>query len=410
MRGTETSVPSMGNKHPADLPSIEEVLDRENMFSALERVQKNKGAPGIDDMTVETLPRYLVSHWPRIKAELISGSYKPAPVRRVEIPKPDGGVRLLGIPTVLDRLIQQALMQVLQKHWDSSFSPHSHGFRPGRGTHGAIKEAKEYIQSGHTVVVDIDLEKFFDRVNHDVLMGLVMKRLEDKHIITLIRSYLNAGVLLGELVSPTEEGVPQGGPLSPLLSNLMLNELDAELMRRNLHFVRYADDCNIYVRSMRAGQRVRASVTRFLAKKLKLTVNEEKSAVDRPSRRTFLGFSFVSDGRIRIAPKSIKRLKSGYGKQPSTPKGEVSKKPSNRSQCTFARGTDTSVLMRRNRREKNSMNGYDVVSAALRGSNGRRLRGGMTCCENLAVPTLWQKRPPVVAVAMAIGACPTTPA
>jgi RNA-directed DNA polymerase len=313
----------MRNEHPAALPSIDEVLERDNLFQALERVQKNNGAPGIDGMTADDLPRYLVRHWPRIKTQLQAGTYRPAPVRRVEIPKPNGGTRQLGIPTVLDRLIQQALMQVLQRYWDSSFSPHSHGFRPGKGTHGAIREAQQYIKDGYTLVVDIDLEKFFDRVNHDILTGLVMKRVEDKRIVRLIRSYLNAGVLLGGLASPTEAGVPQGGPLSPLLSNLILNELDQELERRNLRFVRYADDCNIYVRSRRAGQRVKDSVTRFLKRKLKLTVNEEKSAVDKPSRRAFLGFSFTTDKRIRIAPKSVTRLKERLRKATRCTKGSM---------------------------------------------------------------------------------------
>lgn len=308
VRGTETTVPPMSRERLAALPTIEQVVERKNMFAALKRVQQNKGAPGIDGMTVEELPDFLKREWPRIKGELLSGAYRPLPVRRVEIPKPDGGVRLLGIPAVIDRLIQQATMQVLQADWDSTFSPHSHGFRPGKGAHGAVKEAQQYIKAGYRVVVDIDLEKFFDRVNHDILMGLVRKRVEDRCIVTLVRNYLNAGVMVGGLVSRTKEGVPQGGPLSPLLSNLMLNELDRELERRGLHFVRYADDCNIYVRSRRAGERVKASITRYLATKLKLRVNEAKSAVAYPYQRTFLGFSFFRE-KVRLAPKSVTRLK-----------------------------------------------------------------------------------------------------
>jgi len=252
----------------------------------------------------------LVTKWPAIKVQLMNGTYRPMPVSRVEIPKPDGGKRLLGIPSVIDRLIQQATMQVLQASWDSTFSEHCHGFRPKRSAHDAVKEAQRYIKDGHTVVVDIDLEKFFDRVSHDILMGLVRKRVEDRAIVKLIRSYLSTGVLINGLVSPTEDGVPQGGPLSPLLSNLMLDQLDQELTRRGHAFVRYADDCNIYVRSHRAGQRVMANTTTFLAQKLKLRVNATKSAIDKPERRTFLGFSFTSGGKkIRIAPKSLTRFK-----------------------------------------------------------------------------------------------------
>lgn len=309
VRGTETTMPPMNRERLGASPTIEQVVERKNMLTALKRVQQNKGASGIDGMTVEQLPDFLKSEWPRIRAELLLGAYRPLPVRRVEIPKPDGGIRLLGIPAVVDRLIQQATMQVLQADWDDTFSPHSHGFRPGRGAHGAVREAQQYIKSGYRVVVDIDLEKFFDRVNHDILMGLVRSRVKDRCIVKLIRSYLNAGIMLGGLVSRTEEGVPQGGPLSPLLSNLVLNEFDRELTRRGLHFVRYADDCNIYVRSHRAGERVMTSVTRYLATTLKLRVNEAKSAVGNPFLRTFLGFSFYND-KIRIAPKSIKRLEN----------------------------------------------------------------------------------------------------
>ena len=293
-------------------PSMEAIVERENLKKALARVQRNKGAPGIDGMSVEDLAPYLKEHWPTIRAQLLDGSYKPQPVRRVEIPKATGGTRPLGIPTVLDRFIQQAVMQVLQAEWDRTFSEHSFGFRPKRSAHQAVARAQEYVAWGHTVVVDIDLEKFFDRVNHDILMGLVAKRVTDKRLLKLIRGFLTAGVLEGGLVSPTEEGTPQGGPLSPLLSNLMLDVLDKELEKRGRRFVRYADDCNIYVRSQRAGERVMESIEQFLAKRLKLKVNKAKSAVAKPSVRKFLGFSFTGgrQPRRRIAPQAIARLKA----------------------------------------------------------------------------------------------------
>jgi RNA-directed DNA polymerase len=291
---------------------MEAVVERENLKKALAQVKRNKGAAGIDGMTVEDLPAHLKEHWPTIKAQLLAGTYKPQPVRRVEIPKASGGTRPLGIPTVLDRLIQQAAMQVLQADWDPTFSAASFGFRPKRSAHQAVERAQAYIASGHAVVVDIDLEKFFDRVNHDILMGLVAKRVADKRLLKLIRGFLTAGVMEGGLVSPTEEGTPQGGPLSPLLSNLMLDVLDKELEKRGHRFVRYADDCNIYVRSQRAGERMMAGIERFLAKRLKLRVNKAKSAVARPSVRKFLGFSFTGrkGPRRRIAPQAIARFKA----------------------------------------------------------------------------------------------------
>src|SRR5712671_4493455 len=293
-------------------PSMEAVVERENLKKALAQVKRNKGAAGIDGMSVDELPAYLKEHWLTIRAQLLDGTYKPQPVRRVEIPKASGGVRLLGIPTVLDRLIQQAVMQVLQADWDGTFSETSFGFRPKRSAHQAVARAQAYIASGYAVVVDIDLEKFFDRVNHDILMGLVAKRVADKRILKLIRGFLTAGAMEGGLVSPTEEGTLQGGPLSPLLSNLMLDVLDKELEKRGHRFVRYADDCNIYVRSQRAGERVMAGIEKFLEKRLRLKVNKAKSTVARPSVRKFLGFGFTGgrEPRRRIAPQAIDRFKA----------------------------------------------------------------------------------------------------
>jgi RNA-directed DNA polymerase len=293
-------------------PSMEAVVERSNLLKALEQVQRNKGAPGIDGMTIAKLTPYLKEHWPAIRAQLLEGSYKPQPVRRVEIPKASGGKRALGIPTVLDRFIQQAVMQVLQAAWDPIFSEASFGFRPGRSAHQAVARAQELIASGYGIVVDLDLEKFFDRVNHDILMGLVAKRVTDKRILKLIRGFLTAGVLIDGLVGPTEEGTPQGGPLSPLLSNLMLDVLDKELEKRGHRFVRYADDCNIYVRSQRAGERVMAGIEQFLAERLKLKVNKAKSAVAPPRARKFLGFSFTIGKEIkrRLAPQTLARFKA----------------------------------------------------------------------------------------------------
>ena len=290
---------------------MEEVCERRNCEQALARVKSNKGSAGIDGMTVEQLPDYLKQHWPTIKNQLLRGTYKPEPVKRVEIPKPDGGVRQLGIPTVLDRFIQQAVMQVLQRRWDQTFSAQSYGFRPGRSAHQAVTKAQQYIAEGYSWVVDLDLEKFFDRVNHDKLMAKLAQRISDKRMLKLIRAFLGAGVMEGGLVSPVDEGTPQGGPLSPLLSNIVLDELDQELERRGHRFVRYADDCNIYVRSQRAGERVMKSVSEFITKKLKLKVNEQKSAVSRPSKRKFLSFSFIGSRIVkrRIAAKAIARFK-----------------------------------------------------------------------------------------------------
>src|SRR5580704_9164586 len=313
----EEATESLSARHAPENPAstnqlMEEVCERENLKRALQRVKANKGSPGIDGMTVEELSGYLQQHWPAIREQLLSGAYAPQPVRRVEIAKPDGGgMRKLGIPTTLDRFVQQAVLQVLQRQWDPTFSGHSYGFRPGRSAHQAVAQAQKNIAEGYSWVVDLDLEKFFDRVNHDKLMGQIAKRVEDKRLRKLIRAFLNAGVMEGGLVSPTVEGTPQGGPLSPLLSNLVLDELDRELEARGHRFVRYADDCNIYVRSERAGQRVMESVKRFITSKLKLQVNESKSAVAKPQERKFLGFSFTSGKELKrkIAPKAIDRFK-----------------------------------------------------------------------------------------------------
>jgi RNA-directed DNA polymerase len=291
---------------------MEEVLRRENVQAAYERVRQNGGAPGIDGMTVEALGPYCREHWARIREELLEDRYQPQPVRRVEIPKPDGqGTRGLGIPTVLDRLIQQALLQVLQPRIDPTFSGESYGFRPGRSAHQAVRRARAHMAAGHRWVVDLDLEKFFDRVNHDVLMARVARRVKDKRVLRLIRRYLQAGVLEGGLVSPRLEGTPQGGPLSPLLSNVLLDDLDRELTRRGHRFVRYADDCNVYVRSKAAGERVMASLERFLRTRLRLRINRAKSAVARPWARKFLGYSVTVDRhpKLKVAPQAVSRLK-----------------------------------------------------------------------------------------------------
>jgi RNA-directed DNA polymerase len=315
-KGLSEGIESFTAKRRTESPAIgeqlmEEVCERENCKQALARVKANKGSAGVDRMTVQQLPEFLKQHWPAIREQLLSGTYVPQPVKRVEIQKPDGGVRKLGIPTVLDRLIQQAVMQVLQRRWDRTFSEHSYGFRPGRSAHQAVAKAQEYIAEGYRWVVDLDLEKFFDRVNHDKLMAKIAERISDKRLLKLIRRFLTAGVLENGLVGPVDEGTPQGGPLSPLLSNIMLDDFDRELERRGLRFARYADDSNIYVRSRRAGERVMESITRFLTVKLKLKVNVQKSAVARPWERKFLGFSFTN-GRVpkrRIAPKATLRFK-----------------------------------------------------------------------------------------------------
>ena len=311
-QGTEASMAERSTERPAKAVGLMEVMVRpQNMKKALKRVMANKGAPGIDGMTTAELPPFLNQNWQGIRDELLSGTYRPQPVRRVGIPKPDGGHRYLGIPTVVDRLIQQAILQVLTPVFDPYFSDRSYGFRPNRSAHQAIAKAQSYVEEGRRWVVDIDIERFFDNVNHDALMARVARKIDDKVLLKLIRAYLKAGVMEGGLVSPPEMGTPQGGPLSPLLSNIYLDDLDKELERRGHSFVRYADDCNVYVASERAGERVMEGVTRFLQKRLKLRVNREKSAVDRASRRGFLSFTFTGEGkpRRRISGKARKRFR-----------------------------------------------------------------------------------------------------
>lgn len=291
---------------------MERILSRENLLNAIKRVEKNKGKHGVDEMPVTALRGHIMLNWSEVRKSLFEGTYIPSPVRRVEIPKPDGkGKRKLGIPTVTDRFIQQAITQVLTRMYDPGFSECSFGFRPNRRAHQAVKLAQSYIEEGYRWVVDIDLEKFFDKVNHDRLMSKLAERINDKTLLRLIRRFLTSGVMEGGLVSPNLEGTPQGGPLSPLLSNIVLDELDKELERRGHRFVRYADDCNIYVKSKRAGERVMKAMTHFIEGKLKLKVNRDKSAVDRPWKRKFLGFSFTSNlkPKVRISPQSIKRFK-----------------------------------------------------------------------------------------------------
>jgi group II intron reverse transcriptase/maturase len=291
---------------------MEQVVVAQNMRRALKQVKSNKGSAGVDGMTVHELDGYLRQHWPQLRQELLTGRYRPQPVRRVEIPKPGGGVRELGIPTVVDRLIQQALLQVLSPLYEPTFSPHSYGFRPGKSAHQALAAAREHVASGHTWVVDLDVEKFFDRVNHDVLMGKLARGLEDRRVLHLLRRFLQAGVMLQGVVMERHEGTPQGGPLSPLLANILLHDLDQELERRGHRFCRYAADCNIYVRSRLAGERVMASVRRFLERKLRLRVNEEKSAVARPRERKFLGYRIIrqrGEDRLSIARASLQRAK-----------------------------------------------------------------------------------------------------
>jgi len=311
-RRGEASVGASGTDTPVSEERLmEQVVARENLLAALARVKRNGGSPGVDGMTVAELPGYLREQWPTIRAALLAGTYRPQPVKRVEIPKPGGGVRTLGMPTVLDRFIQQALLQVLQPAWDGTVSEGSYGFRPGRSAHHAMAQAQQSLEAGDSWVVDLDLEKFFDRVNHDKLMSRVKERVTDRRVLRLIDRYLKAGALTGDGFEATPEGTPQGGPRSPLLAHLRRDGLDQELERRAHRFVRDAADGNIYVRSARAGQRVLAGVTRFLGRRLKLVVNAAKSAVDRPWRRTFRGFTFTGHrpNRRRVSEKALKACK-----------------------------------------------------------------------------------------------------
>ncbi|SCM82865.1 RNA-directed DNA polymerase (Reverse transcriptase) [uncultured Sporomusa sp.] len=299
-----------GDEHASKL--LEDILHRDNLNLAYKRVKDNKGSHGIDEMTVNELLQFLKEHGAQLRQSILEGTYTPQPVRRVEIPKPDGGKRLLGIPTVVDRVIQQAIAQVLTPIYEMQFSVNSYGFRPGRDAKQAIRKCKEYIEAGYTWAVDIDLAKYFDTVNHDKLMRLLSETIEDSRVLSLIRRYLQSGIMLNGVVQQSEEGVPQGGNLSPLLSNIILNELDIELTKRGLKFCRYADDANIYVRSEKAAKRVMASITRFLEEQLKLKVNKEKSTVDRPWKLKFLGFSFYhkkGELGIRVHPKPVKKFK-----------------------------------------------------------------------------------------------------
>jgi RNA-directed DNA polymerase len=308
--GIVLSVADSSSESPTSSDRLmESICDPANLEFAMAKVIANGGAPGVDGMRVTQLGRYFERRRDRITGELLTGTYRPQPVERVEIPKPDGGVRKLGIPTAVDRVIQQAVLLVLSPEWDETFSDNSFGFRPGRSAHQAVAQAQTYLEEGSTWVVDMDLEKFFDRVNHDVLMSRVARRVADKRVLKLIRAFLNSGVMIDGLTSATLEGTPQGGPLSPLLSNLLLDELDRELEARGLRFARYADDCNIYVKSRRAGERVLHSVTCWLAKQLRLTVNQQKSAVDRPWNRKFLGFTFTTRRKRSIAPASRAKFK-----------------------------------------------------------------------------------------------------
>lgn len=311
-RSGEASTAANGNERPGTDRLMEEVVQRGNAKAALKRVKQNKGSPGVDGMTVDELPKHLAENWEVIRAQLLEGTYQPKPVREVEIPKSGGGVRKLGIPSALDRFIQQSILQVLQPMFDPTFSEHSHGFRPGRRAHDAVCEAQRYIQEGRRVVVDVDLEKFFDRVNHDVLMGRLEKRIGDKRMLGLIRRYLSAGIMANGVVMERYEGTPQGGPLSPLLANVLLDEVDKELEKRGLSFVRYADDLNVYVRSRRAGEDTLQTLRRLYAQ-LRLRVNEAKSAVARPQDRKFLGYSFWyakgSQVRRRVAAKALEAMK-----------------------------------------------------------------------------------------------------
>lgn len=309
--GAEVGTAADGQTKAEGLRQMDAVVERHNLWRAYERVMRNKGAAGVDGLTVSEFKAWLQQHWPSVRAALLAGDYIPAAIRKVEIPKPNGGVRTLGIPTVLDRLIQQALLQILQPEFEPEFSEHSYGFRPGRNAWQAVQRAQGYIKEGRRWVVDLDLEKFFDRVNHDILMSRVARQVEDERVLKLIRRYLEAGMMSEGVISARAEGTPQGGPLSPLLSNILLTDLDRELERRGHRFCRYADDCNIYVNSEAAGRHATAAITGYLERKLKLQVNRDKSAVARPWKREFLGYSVTwhKQVRLQIADSSLKRLK-----------------------------------------------------------------------------------------------------
>ena len=311
-RERQTSTAGKESSSSETMELMEQVVERENLKQALKRVLTNKGAAGIDGMTVEELTPHLKEHWPRLRRELMESRYVPEPVRGVDTPKTGGGTRRLGIPTVLDRFIQQAVLQVLTPIFDPGFSESSYGYRPGRSAQQAVEAGRKHVAEGFRWVVDLDIEKFFDRVNHDVLMARVARRVKDKRLLKLIRAYLNAGIMVDGVVQPRDEGTPQGGPLSPLLSNVLLDELDKELERRGHRFCRYADDCNVYVRSKAAGERVMASLETFLSKRLRLKVNRDKSAVDRPWKRSFLGYSMTAhpEPKLKVSPKSVKRAKA----------------------------------------------------------------------------------------------------
>lgn len=312
-RSVEALTATRANERSGTSDLMERVCERANLQAAMKRVRKNKGSAGIDGMTVDELPEHLKANWSALREQLLAGTYQPSKVRRHAIPKSDGGVRELGIPTVVDRFIQQAILQVLGPRFDRTFSEHSYGFRPGRSAHDAVVQAQRYVTEGRRIVVDVDLEKFFDRVNHDVLMGRLAKRIEDKRLLGLIRRYLEAGVMVNGVAMERNEGTPQGGPLSPLLANVLLDEIDRELERRGLPFVRYADDCNVYVRTKRAGERVMNTLRQLYAK-LRLRINETKSAIDGVRQRKFLGFSMSWSSReprprLRVAPQALKAMK-----------------------------------------------------------------------------------------------------
>ena len=407
-QGAEPLVAKPAPESPAVTEQLmEEVCNRENLVRAWKRVRRNKGSPGVDGMTIDDARDYLREHWPSIRSQLLAGTYQPQPVKRVEIPKPDGGVRKLGVPCVVDRLIQQALLQVLQEQWDPTFSEHSYGFRPGRSAHQAVAQAQRYVAEGYGVVVDLDLEKFFDRVNHDSLMARVAARVTDKRVLRLIRAFLKSGVMEDGLVSPVDEGTPQGGPLSPLLSNLVLDDLDKELARRGHRFCRYADDCNIYVRSRRAGERVMASVSRFLTHKLRLKVNEAKSAVARPEERKFLGFSISNDGgERRIAPKALDKFKTQIRDMTRRTRG-ISLPQLIEELTPYLIGwRATSASARPHGCSPTWKRGFAEDYARIFGGSGRTGTTASTNCAVAAYRSSMQRSPPVRR--RGFGACPDT--